>query len=100
MASIKNLKKDIDFLVSDLQTSLFIVNAVKELSTEQPETVAGKVNTFRATYLQKARKPEIAVAKSDKAAYAKATKAAYKQLRIDLFKEFGALSDEITALAK
>lgn len=116
MASKKNLKKDIAFLTSDLQTSLYIVNVIRRtIEYEKVESVAKKIEEFCSQSLSAISNPNVSLAKPTAKAfskqgkealskakkdYSKALKAAYKAMRENMMSKFSELAKEVSDLTK
>ncbi len=91
MASIKNLKKDVEFLASDIISTLCIKNSITEDKADKTAELIVKAAMFKNDYRK--RSVNCTADKKDK----KAVKAYYHQLRQDLFDDFKKLVDEVNA---
>ncbi|MBS2213829.1 hypothetical protein KEM09_20645 [Carboxylicivirga mesophila] len=92
MASVRELKKDINFLASELITEAYVKQLVKEdVNNDKIAEVMVKAIEFRNELVAKANHPD---AKNN----AKKVKAYYQNLRKSMMEQFLSISEETNAL--
>lgn len=88
MASIKELKKDINFLASELVTEAYVKQMLKEdIDNDKLSQVIVKAMTYRNELVKRANHP-------DGKDNPKLVKAYYKKLRLEMMEQFVAISEE------
>ncbi|MBR8538077.1 hypothetical protein KDU71_21080 [Carboxylicivirga sediminis] len=92
MASVRELKKDINFLASELITEAYVKQLVKEdVNNDKIAEVMVKAIEFRNDLVAKANHPD---AKNNP----KKVKAYYQNLRKSMMEQFLSISEETNAL--
>ncbi|MCU4177423.1 hypothetical protein [Carboxylicivirga sp. N1Y90] len=92
MASIKELKKDINFLASELVTEAYIKEMLKDdVNSDQLAQILVKAMIYRNELIKRANHP-------DGKDNPKLVKAYYTKLRKDMMEQFMAISEETNKL--
>lgn len=92
MASIKDLKKDIEYFANDIVATLCLKNSITEGKEQQTAELVVKALGFKQEFIKKVN--ACPAAKNDK----KAVKAYYRDLCKNAIAEFKQLIEEVNAL--
>lgn len=89
MANVRNLKKDVLYLTSDLNSIISVKVVVDGIDAPKAISFAEKVEEYCTSFVNKANHPGV------DASDAKAVRNAYRQIRKDMIAEYEKLADEI-----